>query len=271
MALLTKAQAEKRLADGCEKLGLTLEVNYVNAQRNVPDALFLGGAPQSFTIHDTANTNVGANARMHRNFVANGGGTELASYTLSVDDTRAVLIIDLTKAQYHAGTHTGNYTSGSVETCINSDGNWERTKDNLAKLTAAYLYTFSLPISAVVQHNVWYGKDCPGKIRHEGSWGKVLIAAGDYLKRLQTPPAPVPVPPPVPSNAINDYYHTHGGVDAFGLVLEGNERKMVLEDGLEYAVRFCEKALLQYRPDKGVSRANVGKMLLLNLVKHGEI
>jgi N-acetylmuramoyl-L-alanine amidase CwlA len=192
---------------------------------------------------------------MHRNFVANGGGTELASFHLCVDSNRVVLIVDLTKATYHAGTPRGNYTSGSVETCVNSDGNWNKTKDNLAKLIAAYLNVWGLPISAVVQHNVWYGKDCPHTIRKEGSWKSILEKAGGYLTTLKG--TPQPEPPPANQTAIQQYASTHAYV---GLPLWGAERAMILEDGREYQCLLYERALLHWRSGEGVGEARIGFM-----------
>jgi hypothetical protein len=273
---LTKQEAEKRFADGCEKLGLALEVNYVNKQSNVPDDPFIGGAPATLTVHETANPNPGADARMHRNFVANGGGSSLASFSLCVDSSRAVVIVDLTKATYHAGTRLGNYTSGSVETCVNSDGNWTKTKDNLAKLIAAWLNVWGLGAAAVVQHNVWYGKNCPSTIRKEGSWAALLTKAGSYLETLK---GPQPEPPPANQTAIEAYHDTTGGFAQYGNPLEVDgagrvkERTIVLPDvpGAPFQVAFYEKGVIVWRSDMGASRYNSGTWLLNTLVKHGEI
>lgn len=170
-------------------LGLTVRQELVGKQSNVPGDLLdtPNNIFQFITVHETANPSPGANAEMHRNFVASGGGTDGVSFTYCVDSTRCVQILPENWAQYAQGTARGNYVSISVETCINSDGNWPVTLDNLAKLVASALaangYTHSAGV--VVQHNVWYGKDCPHVIRATpGAWDNLLAAIDSYLRRL---------------------------------------------------------------------------------------
>ena len=258
-----KEKKEKQLADGCKKLGLELEVHYVNKQKNVPDTAFTGGKPTTFTIHETANPDVGADARMHRNFVANGGGSELASFTLCVDSKRAVLICDLTKATYHAGTAKGNSTSGSVETCINADGDWTKTKDNLAKLTAAWLNIWDLPVSAVVQHNIWYGKNCPMLLRQRG-WGEVIQAVTRYLAKLKQvddvvvdvvveggedlPRNFLPVTNRILYGEFRKFFEANGDIPIFGFPLTDTTQELIA--GTVYPfVQWFERARMEWHPD----------------------
>jgi hypothetical protein len=266
---LTKQEAENRLSDACKQLGLPLEVRYVGKQRNVPDEQFWGGKPSQFRIHETANSNVGADARMHRNFVANGGGTELASFSLCVDSKRLVLIVDLTKATYHAGTAKGNYTSGSIETCVNSDGNWAVTKDNLAKATAAWLSIWdgAVPLSEVHQHNYDYGKDCPHIIRKEGSWQHILDETERYLEQLQGTAPPVPTPEPAPGpqppailtfpgiaysvqHGFRDKWLKHG-LEEYGYPISNEYDETI--GGNVYTLQDFERVQMQYTSEDGVS------------------
>ncbi len=168
------------------RLGLHIEESIVGPQNNVPGTLLTGGAFNFITVHETANTNPGADARMHRNFVAGGGGADTVSFTYCVDDKRAVQILPINQQQWAQGTTEGNATSISIETCVASDEDWSVTTMNLAKLVSLLLFTAGKDTGAVVQHNVWYGKNCPMKIRAErGAWERLIGQIQffvDYLK-----------------------------------------------------------------------------------------
>lgn len=60
---------------------------------------------------------------------------------------------------------TGNRKSIGIEICENSDGNLLKATDNAAELTAYLMKTYNIPLSKVVQHNNWSGKNCPNRIR----------------------------------------------------------------------------------------------------------
>lgn len=58
---------------------------------------------------------------------------------------------------------------------------------------------------------------------------------------------------------IFKYFTAEGGIGEFGFPVT-EEYEEFLEDGLEYTVQLFQKALLHYRPEKGVGRANIGTM-----------
>lgn len=166
-------------------LGLEIEVNLVGKQSNVPGRVMTGGNWQTITVHETANTSPGADARMHRQFVKNGGGSESVSFTYCVDSKRAVQILPENWVNWAQGTAEGNTTSLSIETCVNSDGDWAATKRNLARLLACLLYGRGVGISSVKQHNIWYGKDCPHNLRQGNQWGDLLMNTGVQILALK--------------------------------------------------------------------------------------
>src|SRR6185503_9717962 len=148
-------------------------------QDNVPDQEMTGGKPKGLTIHETANFSVGARAMSQRNWVVNshgGGSPNLASFTMSVDDGQVVVICRLNYRNNHAGVALGNRTHGSMEICVNQDRDAFKTNDNAAKAAAAYLHIWDLSTKpdVLVQHNIWYGKDCPLLLRRRG-WGKLVM------------------------------------------------------------------------------------------------
>lgn len=122
---------------------------------------------QYITIHETANTGVGANADAHANFI-NNGAQETWHYT--VDSEKAVCHYYHTTSCWHAGTYNGNTKSIGIEMCVNSDGNYLKTLHNTIELVQKIMKEENIPASKVVQHNYWSGKHCPTLLR-EGNSG----------------------------------------------------------------------------------------------------
>lgn len=146
--------------------------------------------PQWVTIHETSNLNVGANAEMHRRFVQGGGGAAGVSFHWCVDDTEAVHLLTDTEVGWHAGdggNGPGNRTSIAIETCVNSDGDFARTRRNLALLTATLLHRHGLTLANVVQHNKWSQKNCPLIMRGQGLWAGQLAATEAAYKAMAQP------------------------------------------------------------------------------------
>lgn len=121
------------------------------------------------TIHETANTRVGANAQAHANLQTNGFA---ASFHWQVDDKQAIQSYPHTVRCWHAGDGkgAGNYSSIGVEICVNSDGNFRKALENAAKLVRKIMADEGIPLANVVQHNRWSGKNCPTNLRN-GSKG----------------------------------------------------------------------------------------------------
>lgn len=119
------------------------------------------------TIHETANTGVGANADAHANFI-NNGAMETWHYT--VDDEKAVCHFYHTTSCWASGTYKGNTESIQIEMCINSDGNYRKTLQNTIELVQKIMKEENIPAGNVVQHHYWSGKHCPTLLR-EGNSG----------------------------------------------------------------------------------------------------
>lgn len=146
--------------------------------------------PEWVTVHETGNPNPGANAEAHRAFTHSGGGKERVSFHFVVDDREVIQLLPLTENGWHAGDGPegpGNRTSIAIETCVNQDGDWGRTKANLIKLLAALCRQYGWGSDRIVQHHRWSGKNCPSCIRAEGSWGWLLGEVERLLGRGQGP------------------------------------------------------------------------------------
>ncbi|MGO3844479.1 N-acetylmuramoyl-L-alanine amidase [Agrococcus casei] len=152
------------------------------------------------TIHETANTSVGANAAAHANLQA--GFWPHASWHWSVDAIEAVQSYLHNRQLRHAGDGawgTGNAHSIAIEICVNSDMSRAAARENAAQLAAKILREEGIPISRMVQHNKWSSEDknCPTFMRANGSklW-REFVARVRAL--LGSPDAPAPDPKPKP-------------------------------------------------------------------------
>ena len=195
-------------------------IPYTNANR--PATKLNVGYGVWVTVHETANTDYGADAEMHRKFLAGGGGPETVSFHFAVDDHEAVQLLPLDEIGWHAGDGCDDYPDGqapddygcfssiAIETCVNGDGDWAKTKENLVELISMILQGDSrldwgdgrakAKVSQwkIAQHNAWSGKDCPHRIRAEGSWDTIVAQVRAKLGLSSppkyTPPLPIPTP-----------------------------------------------------------------------------
>lgn len=137
-------------------------------------------------IHETGNTSNGSNAKGHSNYLKNLAiaNTTYKSWHYTVDDHEIYHHIPDNEVTWNAGDGSreggGNFAGISMELCINSDGNFEKTMDNAAWLTAKLLKENNLTISAVKQHHDFSGKNCPQTIREKGLWNNFLTTVKKY-------------------------------------------------------------------------------------------
>lgn len=125
------------------------------------------------TIHETDNPSRGAGARAHGNFQRNGGGSD-TSWHYSVDDTVAVQSYSDIAQCWHAGSSTGNNQSIAIEICVNPDSNYNQAFKNAQELTKILMKRHGIPVSNVVKHQYWSGKNCPSRMINSGRWQEFL-------------------------------------------------------------------------------------------------
>lgn len=124
--------------------------------------------PKYITIHNTANTGVGADAENHAIYMQGSGKNSTASYHYVVDDKEIYRLLPDNEVAWHAGDGeygVGNRQSLAIEICENVDGNLLNATNNAVELTVYLMKLYNIPISNVVQHNHWSGKNCPNRIR----------------------------------------------------------------------------------------------------------
>lgn len=139
-------------------------------------------------IHETGNSAAGADAKAHSDYLLNGGeGTTSWHYT--VDDHEIYHHIPDSEVSWNAGDQRrepgGNMNGISIELCVNSDGDFTKTLDNGARLTAFLLKAYDLKLDDVKQHNDFNGKNCPQTIREGGRWQAFLELTQSYLKKKE--------------------------------------------------------------------------------------
>lgn len=163
-----------------------------------------GNKKKFLTIHQTGNTNKGANAQMHANLQSRVYG---ASWHWQVDDKEAIQSFEHTYRCWHAsdGRGDGNSNSIGIEGCINSDGNYVKSVENMAELAAKILKDEGIPIENMRQHHDFdtkNRKNCPAQIRagKDGiNWNKFVQMVKDNMKGtvvrepVKTPVAVKPV------------------------------------------------------------------------------
>lgn len=141
------------------------------------------GNPVDYVIiHQTGNTNKGADAQAHANIQTNLNPRQ-ASWHESVDDKQAVQSFpDDVKCWAAGDGHgSGNTRGYQIEICINSDGDYEQAVKNGAERARIKLKEHGLGIGRLKQHADFANKNCPEQLRgnHDG------ISWNDFVKMVE--------------------------------------------------------------------------------------
>lgn len=139
------------------------------------------------TRHETANFKPGANAAMHYNWLNGNVGNDpnnASGYNCVSDDTKIIHMLPYDEDTWAAGNYDGNHTSDHHELCVHDGINHTRARRIAAALDAAVLYARGLPVSALVQHNAWWGKHCPKLLRELGLWPAYVNMVADFYKAI---------------------------------------------------------------------------------------
>lgn len=139
------------------------------------------------TIHETANTGVGADADAHANFINNGA---METWHYSVDSEKVVCHYYHTTSCWACGTYKGNTESISIEMCINSDGDYLKTLHNTIELVQKIMKEENISAGNVVQHHYWSGKNCPTLLRegtHGMTWNEFIAGVKGKTTKKKVP------------------------------------------------------------------------------------
>ena len=189
MAYLEPVETAQRVTDN----GITIQQDIIPAgRRNRPG----GSNPDTYiTIHETGNTDAGADAAAHGKYLASSTGeASLTSWHYTVDDHAIVQHLPDNETAYHAGdgaTGPGNTASIGIEICVNSDGDFEKAKANAASLVRLLMAEHGIPLANIKQHHDWNGKNCPATIRStHGAWEAFLALCSGESEEPQEPDEP---------------------------------------------------------------------------------
>lgn len=149
------------------------------------------------TIHETGNTNRGANARAHANYLKGNDAANLpVSWHYTVDDTETYQHLPENEDAFHAGdgAGNGNRQSIAIEMAVNSDGNFQTTIDRTVALVADICTRRNIPIANIRQHFNWNGKNCPQNLRagRPITWAVFLEKVRTTMEAQTTPPQFLP-------------------------------------------------------------------------------
>lgn len=116
--------------------------------------------PTHITIHNTDNSDPGADARAHAAYIKGPDARRrMVSWHYSVDDKRCVKHIPTGERAFHAPG--GNSKSIGIEVCQNEGIDQDAAIERAALLAAVLMAAFDIPEENVVTHKFWTGKDCP--------------------------------------------------------------------------------------------------------------
>lgn len=135
-------------------------------------------------IHDTGNTNVGANAYSHYKYFNTGDRSSSADFF--VDDMQILCVNDYLKYYtWHCGDGKGKYgitnsNSIGIEMCVNSDGDRKKVIEKTIILVKELMSELNIPINKVVRHYDASRKNCPASM-NKNNWAEWY----EFKKQLQ--------------------------------------------------------------------------------------
>jgi N-acetylmuramoyl-L-alanine amidase len=134
---------------------------------SLPNVPYHPMRPKYITIHNTGNSNKGADAKSHARYLGNGAGGRSASWHYTVDDKTIIQHLPDNRSGWHCtdGNGPGNRSSIGIEICENGDGDMKKAEENAIELIRFLMMKHRIPIENVVPHRKWYpAKYCPRKI-----------------------------------------------------------------------------------------------------------
>lgn len=186
-------------------------------------------SPTHITIHNTSNTNTGADAMAHARFVTqtgfymHNGKKRHVSWHYTVDDERVVKHLPINEIGFHAGS--GNAKSIGIEICMHNGIDQAAADSRAARLVAALMHDLGIPKTNVVTHEAWTKKKCPALLR--GKFDAFVSAAQGHLKAIEpsgteSTEDPDPLVTDKERAAIRDF--AEDGIEAFDpTILEADD------------------------------------------------
>ncbi|WP_458109821.1 peptidoglycan recognition protein family protein [Bacillus zhangzhouensis] len=210
--------------------------------------------PLYITVHNTSNTAKGANAASHAAFVARSSTGVSWHYT--VDDQVIYQHLPLNENGWHAGDGrgTGNMKSIGIEICENADGNFEQAVENAQWLIRKLMGDLRIPLSNVVPHKHWSGKECPRKLLNRWDDFKAGLASAHTSQMTMSKPVKetssknMSTTPSSKTNKIKKIYSLPSGILKVTKPLTKGSAVEALQQAL---------ASIYFYPDKGAKNNGI--------------
>ena len=123
------------------------------------------------TIHDTANKKKGADAAAHARYIKTI--TNKTSWHYTVDDKSIYQHLPDNEKSYHTSDKGANESSISIELCVNSDGNFDKTVSNAVWLVRELMRKHGVSAENIRGHRDWTGKACPATLKGD-KWNEFV-------------------------------------------------------------------------------------------------
>lgn len=150
-----------------------MEINFKQIKNNITKSP--NRKIEYIILHDTANFRKGANAEMHFQYFNNANRNSSADFF--IDDSQVFQINDYkNNFTWAVGDGKGRYgitnrNSVSIEICVNSDNDMEKTINKTVDLVIYLTKELNLPIDRVKRHFDASNKNCP-QTMNMGNWNK---------------------------------------------------------------------------------------------------
>lgn len=121
--------------------------------------------PKYLVIHETNNTNIGADANAHYRYWSTNP-TAKASAHFVVDSKQIYQLLELNHKAWHVGDNRGysditNNNAIGIEIAVNADGNYDIARQNAIDLTIRIMNDLGMGIDQLKRHFDASGKNCP--------------------------------------------------------------------------------------------------------------
>ena len=130
--------------------------------------------PAYIVIHETGNTDIGADAERHYRYFNSGDRGASAHYF--VDDKQIIQVVEDNVQSWHNGKkyvsnpavpQCNNSNSIGIEICVNQDGDYSKAVANAVELTKELMKELNISAHKVIRHYDSCGKQCPAKMLRE--------------------------------------------------------------------------------------------------------
>ena len=165
-----------------------ISLNQPNQRPGIKRAL-----PGFWVQHETGNSNPGADAEMHKNYLHNGalndkGVSQRLSFHFAVDDGAIYQMIPIDEVTWQAadGDGPGNMSGISCELCINTGIDTAKARHNAEALCAGILKALGMGQASVKRH--WDFNECsadrhhcPDQMMNDNYWPAFVANVGTLL------------------------------------------------------------------------------------------